>query len=639
VPKRTREHEIEQLSKIAFDKSIPTRWVVRNKVPDYGTDLEVEVFDEDGSSTGIVFLVQLKATDNTETPPKVRLKVDHLNYFNSLELPTLLIRYLAANDSLWAKWHFEIHLSDTQKSQESITVDFDLSEQWSYDSAARIKETLIAIKAWKSAIASTRIHLVLADSRTEHRVAHQLKKVIESICDQLPIFVLRPTGNNVPRISVLIDNQHLVVSAGSLGSNSHDLPSFDNHNCHTTILYSLVMLLGRLTLDNQAKLVAEFIRDSAVKIDSRELSCHAAMQVRQDMTVAVDIALLNGVHQKSDEVCIGFLLWLHSAPSHLRQESSITKFVTAMLEFSHSKGKPAELAGAYYSLANRLNNTVNSNDAFRYFNKARKLLPDYLSRSYFLREVGGLLFKRGKYSISTCSYLRSIELDANEKAIFCSGDALLFSGRVAEALTRFRNFEQLIKPEEDPELSLKLLVCEWLLRVCGTVVPVRTQAARNELQDAELRNIPSDQSLWTKALELDAFCEVANFNLATREFRDGNFSSALVRFLICALRVQVDVEAWKYAIAAALRHEGTELFTNVLVVSSKFCGRQPYDEFRDRTIELGLNVKDLESLDSVFEMVRADLEKNNSLDFTLRDVNSGEELIKVAEIQHRLKSN
>lgn len=62
---RTRNHLLEEESRDFLKKSLPKVWVYRDKGGDYGIDCEVEVFDDQGRPTGLVFWVQLKATDSS----------------------------------------------------------------------------------------------------------------------------------------------------------------------------------------------------------------------------------------------------------------------------------------------------------------------------------------------------------------------------------------------------------------------------------------------------------------------------------------------------------------------------------------------------------------------------------------------
>ena len=95
MPKRSKQQQVEDLSINALKNVLPREWVYREKDKDYGIDGEVEIFDKDDKATGMVFLVQLKATDSEEETmqKKVVLKVASINYYQSLELPVLIVRY------------------------------------------------------------------------------------------------------------------------------------------------------------------------------------------------------------------------------------------------------------------------------------------------------------------------------------------------------------------------------------------------------------------------------------------------------------------------------------------------------------------------------------------------------------------
>ncbi|WP_218822679.1 DUF4365 domain-containing protein [Octadecabacter ascidiaceicola] len=55
---------------------LPDAWALRRKDKDYGVDLEIEFFDDEGKSTGLMFFVQLKATDDIAKAQSVPMKVD-----------------------------------------------------------------------------------------------------------------------------------------------------------------------------------------------------------------------------------------------------------------------------------------------------------------------------------------------------------------------------------------------------------------------------------------------------------------------------------------------------------------------------------------------------------------------------------
>ena len=96
MPKRTRQHEIDELAQRALANSLPPAWVANPFIKDYGKDFFVEVV-EDTQLTKEIFVVQLKGkekprvrrADNTLT---VRIEREHLRYYlDVVPLPVFIV--------------------------------------------------------------------------------------------------------------------------------------------------------------------------------------------------------------------------------------------------------------------------------------------------------------------------------------------------------------------------------------------------------------------------------------------------------------------------------------------------------------------------------------------------------------------
>ncbi|MGV1767994.1 DUF4365 domain-containing protein [Rhizobium rhizogenes] len=106
VPNRSRSHQLEDVSITYFKSILPEAWVCREKDRDYGVDLEVEIFDELGDATGLMFYAQLKATDNPDRETKAVIPVDRIRYLQSLDAPSILVRYSTPNKNVYWRWAF-----------------------------------------------------------------------------------------------------------------------------------------------------------------------------------------------------------------------------------------------------------------------------------------------------------------------------------------------------------------------------------------------------------------------------------------------------------------------------------------------------------------------------------------------------
>lgn len=143
MPQRTQSHVLESASRLAFEQSLPERWVFRDVSPDYGIDGTVEVFDKSGKATGDFFLVQLKATRNERLTKalSIRLKNTTARYFSSQILPVLVVLFHAPTNALFAKW-YEPSLN-VLKTRSTVTFALSLDDRWT---GARIPEALFSLQ-------------------------------------------------------------------------------------------------------------------------------------------------------------------------------------------------------------------------------------------------------------------------------------------------------------------------------------------------------------------------------------------------------------------------------------------------------------------------------------------------------------
>ena len=132
MPKRPKQHQVEDLSINALKSVLPREWVYREKDKDYGIDGEIEIFDENGYATGIVFLVQLKATDtgDLKKQKRVQLSIEAINYYKSLELPVLIVRYIENSKKLYVKWAYTIDRYGSDKNAKSYSFVMQDTDLW-----------------------------------------------------------------------------------------------------------------------------------------------------------------------------------------------------------------------------------------------------------------------------------------------------------------------------------------------------------------------------------------------------------------------------------------------------------------------------------------------------------------------------
>jgi hypothetical protein len=152
MPKRPKQHQLEDLSRAQFQLCLPEKWVLRDKDKDYGIDCEVELFDEDENSTGLLFYVQLKATGSKKKSEilNVDFKIDTLEYFKQLEIPVLLARYSQHLDKTYIKWINEVDLTFSKEKAKTFRIKITENNEWSSKSSKQIENDLKNVRKLSS---------------------------------------------------------------------------------------------------------------------------------------------------------------------------------------------------------------------------------------------------------------------------------------------------------------------------------------------------------------------------------------------------------------------------------------------------------------------------------------------------------
>ena len=130
MSKRVRNHVIETESIRKVEQTIPSIWVCRPIDIDYGHDLLVEIFTDHGASTGLTFYVQSRGTDDETKKQKLSITTKQLDYFDSFDVPTLIVRYCTVTDEQFYIWNYDVGQQEKRSSQKTVTIVFDDSDRF-----------------------------------------------------------------------------------------------------------------------------------------------------------------------------------------------------------------------------------------------------------------------------------------------------------------------------------------------------------------------------------------------------------------------------------------------------------------------------------------------------------------------------
>lgn len=184
MPKRPRSHALETKSKRLFEASMPEDWVVTDSGPDYGIDLRVEVF-QDGTTTGLQFNVQLKATDGN-VRNRWSIRRETLNYWETLASPTLLVIAHGPTETLKYQW---VHLSAVSAGDtKSVSIKADHS--FVPDTPAKLADEVHAFYLAKELWRHLPIPVVLQGNQLNGMDATPIKRELRRLLRTLPSLVL-----------------------------------------------------------------------------------------------------------------------------------------------------------------------------------------------------------------------------------------------------------------------------------------------------------------------------------------------------------------------------------------------------------------------------------------------------------------
>ncbi|WP_226574227.1 DUF4365 domain-containing protein [Acuticoccus sediminis] len=509
---RHRSHQLEDVSILQFQSRLPEQWVVRRKSPDYGIDLEVEIFNFDGAATGLCFNVQLKATDDPTKRYKVSIEIDRLEYARSLDIPTLYVRYCDYDKSIFARWNFALDLPHPE-GKKSKTLHFTASDAFNDAFIGSIFSTLIVLRNLRLCLPSQQF-VILPECPTRPDLIGALTATLTK---QFAPFSRIAVGLNSFQISpilvrCIVTDTDVQLSIDKIAGLVLEFD--DSDELISLVYYGLIALVERVGFRLHAAQLSNIAIRTGISTKKRELAALAACTLDGDTAAGIRLALLNNIHITQDEYYISVLSTLLNSNPHTVDFSEVEKFYLAEVEYQKKHG--IQLASTHYSLANLLNHSGRYRDAIRQFNIARRIDPSYLDEYYFICELASSLFtiKRNRCALSL--YARCVSLNGSPRDHLNLSDALIADGKIGEA----RAHLLLCNACDDPIIrdiaDQRLYACDYLDSLGGPAGNINnpeilTKAYNTALQEMNLKHAAmlsvilavfdeSNERLWLDAM-------------------------------------------------------------------------------------------------------------------------------------------
>jgi tetratricopeptide (TPR) repeat protein len=619
MPTRARSHILEEQSIRRFNDALPPGWVYREKAPDYGIDGEVEIFNADGSSTGLSFNVQLRATDDAARADRVRLEVDELDYYRSLDVPTAVVRYGSPEGSLFWQWASNIASRvEIAEDQKTVTYRFGEGERWIEGTPAAIRRTLEVRRRLVNFPPSMAVPLRVDLSAIPVADRYPVDRAIaRAIADSRGALVRAGSTPADVEAFARLEPAFLAVGIDTLTGVTFDLqdPTFDDYLA--SILYALVRIFRRQHLLRQAEALASLVAERGLAHHSQDLAFDACIALARDLPALVRLAVVNGLHDQGPMHAL-IALTIAKAPQDAEtRRAAMDAFFSASLAAAREV-EPASEAAAHYSIGNFYRHQRGLARAAHHYNRARRLRPAYLQAGYFLRELAGVLFLAGHYRLAQRFYREAFRLDPDDPdLVFLLGDALLFSGAVAEARACFEaTLARCAAPRLLREAELKIMVCDDLIAATGSdTVPRQRAEASSTMRPDGLDSVEHLEHLLR---DVDAFHPLARFNLGIARAREGNRAAALHHFLTCAFIQPHDIASWANAAICALGLGEEALLLRIMSTAIHHMGADAYDLFRADIAAQGMALESLALLDEMAMQLLEESERPGDDGFTLR---------------------
>lgn len=551
---RIRNHVLEERSLAFLRDAFPDSWIIHPFSRDYGIDIQVEVFAENGDRTGIRFYGQVKATDRAEDDDLLRLDRSHFEYWAAHTDPVALLRYF--NSSKQLRWCW-MHDLDWLMKPETKSLDVaKLLRKWeNNNSSIEVERYLHARRQalFEPVIPPYKITVERIDSvEASPLVAANIAKAINS------------KSIRVLTKDLAVGIFHVVVATDKIAASHCGLPGFVFHHegelTDSEVVERSLLATFLCACRYERTLFARALATSTAPLLYRAAGEHLRLAFFDALIFALGLKpateFISPLLAEEENPLLSWLMFTTACAASSFKYGEAHSWDTLLRQWIEAPPIP-ENAGAFaYNLGNSLLNQGQWAEACEAFASALKNDPAYENLAYFWSEYGAANFEAGNLDAATQYYEKAVLLKDCPTERWRLGDTFFHSGHYDKAIEQFRIALPKLDSHTQGYVELLLLVCEEIKRVWGLSSQVLSTISEEDheilkVSAAKLNEI--DVILHLQPLmNKNAIDEIFNFNAGVFANHHGHQSLAAYRFLTCALRQRGDAEAWTNAIMCAL---------------------------------------------------------------------------------------
>lgn len=478
MPSRPRQHQLEDESKNAFCSILPPEWLYRDKAKDYGIDGEVEIFDKNGDSTGEIFNVQLKATDQLTKKQalKIRVKLGHIKYWASLTNPTMLVLYTSTDKGIYYKWSHSNLGGKRKLSQKTKTIEFEEKEFWRLSTPQEIVSEIENFRLLRSSYLCLPLNIKLElDNYVRKRISYgelllYFQKESSERHGLINIFKeqIKPTHGRI----IFSKEKTTIYLGGKSSSITYKAVGFDNvkNEDFVKVIADAYTTLGVILAHfghfaEASSIFSPYYENSSLIDDDMYIHYITVALVisnrfNEFLTFFDHILKKRRLYEHSKKFVT--LLYRNINLIHGDARALMLNVFTKLLGASIDHGVKKDIGSNHYNIGNFYQFCKEYRKAMTHYRLAKLYDPDYLSRNYFFRELGAILFELKRYRCSAMAYSKSLKLKHDDNLLPLLADSVMYSGRYQEALNKFRVYmEATNKPE--PYWQMKMDVLEYIV--------------------------------------------------------------------------------------------------------------------------------------------------------------------------------
>lgn len=528
--------------------------VYRDKGEDYGIDSEIEIFDDNGNTTGLVFWVQLKGTASNERKviQNFIFKNDKLDQFKNYDIPVLIVRYSTSNKALYIRWAKSVFRLNREAKGTKVTFfDHDIWTNKTTDNIFSYLNRQIEIKQGKVRLP---VKTFISRTPTEFNanIPYSNLVLVKNYISSKTNYFNLTNDENDSLLQIRVENKQMIfsftdVTFSSLGLDyDHKSPQLDE-DVLKHILLTFSSSLFELHKNDLGNIVF-FNNDlfSLAKLDPiylRYFLPHllSGPNFKKTMQLVNKFLAEEKRHDTITHSIVNIILLAERNTFDEEQLSITEEFLLQSLSQANKYGDIIGMGSSCYNLGNYYRGLGNYSLSLTYYLEARRHNPWYKTHAYYFHEIAGQLYLLGRFKFAGEFYKKALDLDPNSyMAKGLLADCLMYSGKYELALARLDEFltEKHDSYENLDEFYLKFSCLQTLL-INGYPT--------SQHRDSKTANLLAVQGEYRNALLADMLSPHAWFSKGINNAKDRNEPDAFIAFLMASLICINDVVAWTNA--------------------------------------------------------------------------------------------